>query len=581
MSDSDERLRRLAQKGILRPELRVGVMSFVKSYVAYINLRDAGNPSGTHFEGGRYGKGEVGEFILVEGQRSILLGRIMEVRLPDGERQIIGQDYAGSNELDAIGHIQLLGSISMVDFHFTAGVDTYPRLGDRVYAAPHQLIALIPYLMIRTEDEDTHIQLELGAVGDAIESKVSITPEKLFGRHCAILGATGGGKSWTTARIIEECIRHKGKIILLDATGEYRGFSGTEVTHCHLGMPLNRANTSIACSLPPTSFQESDFVALFQPSGKVQGPKLREAIRSLRLAKLCPELTNGGLIIKANKSKSIINQKISEKDIGKEMDNPNQEFDVTLLAKQISEECIFLDANYGRDSTKWGNYDGSTYTYCFSLISRIYAVILSPAYECVFAKSHDIAITEVISKFITEDKSLLRICLSGIQHEFCAREIIANAIGRCLLNLARKGAFKENPTVVVVDEAHNFLGHQIGSEDMLSRLDAFEMIAKEGRKFGLNICLATQRPRDITEGVLSQMGTLVVHRLTNDRDREIVERACGEIDLSASSFLPNLQPGEAAIIGVDFPFPLAIRIAKPTCRPRSDGPNYQKHWKAK
>ena len=48
----------------------------------------------------------------------------MEVRLPDGERQIIGQDYAGSNELDAIGHIQLLGSISMVDFHFTAGVDT-------------------------------------------------------------------------------------------------------------------------------------------------------------------------------------------------------------------------------------------------------------------------------------------------------------------------------------------------------------------------------------------------------------------------------------------------------------------------
>ena len=115
---------------------------------------------------------------------------------------------------------------------------------------------------------------------------------------------------------------------------------------------------------------------------------------------------------------------------------------------------------------------------------------------------------------------------------------------------------------------------------MFSRLDAFEMIAKEGRKFGLNICLATQRPRDITEGVLSQMGTLVVHRLTNDRDREIVERACGEIDLSASSFLPNLRPGEAAIIGVDFPFPLAIQISSPTYRPRSDGPNYQKHWRA-
>lgn len=75
----------------------------------------------------------------------------------------------------------------------------------------------------------------------------------------------------------------------------------------------------------------------------------------------------------------------------------------------------------------------------------------------------------------------------------------------------------------------------------MARLDAFELIAKEGRKYGLNICLSTQRPRDITEGVLSQMGTLVVHRLTNDRDREVVERACGEIDRSASSFLPNLK----------------------------------------
>lgn len=578
MSDIDERLRKLAQKGILRPELCVGVMSFVKSYTAHINLLDAGNPTGTHFEGGRYGKGEVGEFVLVEGQQSILLGRIMEVRLPEGKRQIIGQDHVGSNELDAIGHIQLLGSISMTDFHFTPGVGTYPRIGDRVYAAPHQLIALIPCLMTKKEDEDTPVQLELGAVGDAIESKVSITPEKLFGRHCAILGATGGGKSWTTARIIEECIKHKGKIILLDATGEYRGFNGTKITHCHLGEPVHKAKTSIACSLPPTSFEESDFLALFQPSGKVQGPKLREAIRSLRLAKLCPGLTKGGLIVKENQPKNKIISKISEKDIGKKIDDPTQEFDVILLSKQIYEECVHPNG-LNKDYAKWGGQDGN-YTYCLSLINRIDSIISSAAYKCVFAKTTDDAITAMIDKFIKKDKNLLCICLSGIQHEFYAREIITNTIGRYLLSLARQGEFKENPVVVFVDEAHNFLGRQIGSEDAFSRLDAFELIAKEGRKFGLNICLVTQRPRDITEGVLSQMGTLVVHRLTNDRDREIVERACGEIDLSASSFLPNLQPGEAAIIGVDFPFPLAIQITKPTYKPRSDGPDYQKHWRA-
>lgn len=583
MSDLSESLRRLAQKGILRPELRVGEVSFVKSYVAHINLRNAGSPSGTHFEGGRYGKGEVGEFVLIEGQRSILLGRIIEVRLPEGERQTISRDYVSSSELDAIGHIQLLGSVSMTDFHFTPGVDTYPRLGDRVYAAPHQLIALVPSLMTKKEDGDAPVQLELGAVGNAIESKVSITPEKLFGRHCAILGATGGGKSWTTARIIEESIKHKSKIILLDATGEYREFSGTNVMHCHLGEPLYKAETSIACSIPPTSFEESDFLAIFQPSGKVQGPKLREAIRSLRLAKLCPTLAEEGLIIKANRSKTTINQKISEKDISKKIDDPNQEFDVTLLARQICEECVYPDAFIGKnikDYQKWGGQDDGSYTYCLTLINRINSIISSAAYKCVFPETTYEAISSIIKRFIIEDKNLLCICLSGIQHEYNAREIIVNAIGRHLLAIARKGDLIANPAVVVVDEAHNFLGRQIGSEDMLSRLDSFELIAKEGRKFGLNICLATQRPRDITESVLSQMGTLIVHRLTNDRDREIVERACGELDLSASSFLPNLQPGEAAIIGVDFPFPLAIQITKPTYRPRSDGPNYQKHWRA-
>ena len=105
------------------------------------------------------------------------------------------------------------------------------------------------------------------------------------------------------------------------------------------------------------------------------------------------------------------------------------------------------------------------------------------------------------------------------------------------------------------------------------------MIAKEGRKYGLNICLTTQRPRDITEGVLSQIGTLLVHRLTNDRDREVVERACGEIDKSAAAFLPSLKQGEVALVGVDFPIPMTIQIGKPMYPPESDSPSFQDIWK--
>lgn len=568
-------------RGLLRPELFIGVLSSVSAQAVRFNLNDAGSPSGAHFLGGRYGKGEVGEFVLIEGQINVLLGRVVEIHLPESKRRSVDASHSKVMDLDALGTIQLLGSVAMDSLRVTAGVESYPRLGDRVYAAPHNFVADLPSLMESEESSESKVLLRLGSIDVALESAVSIRPEKLFGRHCAILGTTGGGKSWTTARIIEECLKHKTKIILLDATGEYRGFSGPFVTHVHLGSPVKEAATSQARSLPPTCFVESDFIALFEPAGKVQGPKMRAAIRSLRVAKLKPAIAPQGYVRKIEQIKAGYEAAEKEPGISEHLDDPRQEFDVSMLAKQIEEECVHPEAfglKYGdpKDPTRWGKESGE-FSNCLSLVSRINAVLTSPAFACVF-KSAEPALTSVIDDFVANDKRLLRICLSGVAYEFKAREIVANVIGRQLLNMARADEFAGSPVLVVVDEAHNFLGRQIGGEDAAARLDAFELIAKEGRKFGLNICLTTQRPRDITEGVLSQMGTLVVHRLTNDRDREVVERACGEIDRSASSFLPNLKPGEAAIIGADFPIPLTIQMFPPEAQPQSDGPNFQRDW---
>lgn len=571
-------------KGVLCPELFMGVLSSISAYSVKVNLNDAGAPSGSHFSGNRYGKGEVGEFVLIEGQLNILLGRVVDVKLPELDRISITPSYDGTSSLNAYGNIQLLGTICMESLRVTAGVGTYPRLGDRVYAAPLKFVSKIPALMEKANEKDSPLTLSLGSVdigSDTQDSKVMIRPEKLFGRHCAILGATGGGKSWTTAKLIEECLKFNCKIILLDATGEYRGFAGTNIENCHLGTPIHTADKSVACSLPSTSFQESDFIALFEPAGKVQGPKLREALKSLRIARLCPDLFPDGIVNKIGKSKNDYNTAIGRKEVSSNIDNPRQSFDVTKITRQIEQECVypegFVKGRDGKDPTKWGGEDGN-YSHCMSLITRINAVLSSPSFYCVFQTSVDPLSTKT-GEFYSSKNRLLRICLSGISYEYKAREIISNVIGRELLTRARNGMFRDFPLVVILDEAHNFLGRNIGSEDTVAKLDAFELIAKEGRKYGLNICLTTQRPRDITEGVLSQMGTLIVHRLTNEKDREIVERACGEIDRSASSFLPNLKPGEAAIIGADFPIPLTIQISKPIIKPLSDGPDYQKFWK--
>jgi uncharacterized protein len=572
-------------RGLLRPELFLGVASSVTARTVDVNLSEAGHPSGSHFAGGRYGRGEVGEFVLVEGQQSLLLGRIAAVLLHDQDRRSIRRDFAGDSRLDAVGQVQLLGCVSMDSLLVVAGVDAYPRIGDRVYAAPHRFIALLPRLMERLETDTDPVTLNIGSVDSVLESNVEVKPERLFGRHCAILGATGGGKSWTTARIIEECLRHEAKLILIDATAEYRDFAGPSVRHCHLGEPVAKATGSIASSLPPTSFMESDFVALFEPAGKVQGPKLRAAVRSLKLAGLEPTLAPNGFILKIDRSKAAVEAAERVVGVSSRLDDPRQPFDVTKLVAQIEQECVYPDgflqggARGAKDPTKWGDASGD-FSYCLSLVSRINGVLASPAFAPVFAAGNKPSVTAALDLFLGDKCKLLRICVSGIAFEYQARQVIANVIGRYLLSQARTGMFLEKPAVVLIDEAHHFLGRQVGSEDHAARLDAFELIAKEGRKYGLCICLVSQRPRDITEGVLSQMGTLIVHRLTNDQDRSVVERACGELDRSSAAFLPNLRPGQAAIIGADFPIPLTIQIHEPSTRPKSESPNYQKHWAA-
>ncbi len=174
---------------------------------------------------------------------------------------------------------------------------------------------------------------------------------------------------------------------------------------------------------------------------------------------------------------------------------------------------------------------------------------------------------------------IIRFDLSFVPFEENAREILVNTIGRKLLDCARKGDISyENPLLVFIDESHQFLNKSIGDDISKMNLTAFGDIAKEGRKYGLNLVMATQRPRDIPEDVLSQIGTLIVHRLTNEKDQEIVKKAVGSIDNRSAAFLPVLGQGEALLLGVDFPFPMKVKIKVPQVAPLSRSASFSKVW---
>ena len=430
----------------------------------------------------------------------------------------------------------------------------------------------------RLEQQSETLKLDLAFLPEHGDTMVSILPEHLFGRHCAVLGATGGGKSWTVARLVQEARRFRSKVILLDATGEYYRAKGDEIVHVHFGSQPDPAEGSVEVVLPYRTLTEQDLFAIFTPSGQSQLPKLRAAMKSLKLAKLAPSIATHGVVKKAEQEKKPFED--AYKLHAGVVEGPTADFDIAKLVQQIEEECVY-QTGFG-STTKWGKYVDNEKTWCVSLMTRIEGMVNAPELACMFQPDSKASLVDSIGAFLSDrSKRVLRISLRNVSFAFNAREVLANAIGRALLSHARKGGFATSPAVVFLDEAHQFLNKSLGDESNRYALDSFELIAKEGRKHSLCICISTQRPRDIPEGVLSQMGAMIVHRLTNEKDREVVEHACSSISRSLAAFLPSLVPGEAMLLGIDFPIPITLMMRKPTDEPDSYGPNYQKHWRFK
>lgn len=328
---------------------------------------------------------------------------------------------------------------------------------------------------------------------------------------------------------------------------------------------------------PYWELTESDLFVLLRPSPGVQAPKLKEALRSLKIAQLVPGLAANGLIRKTGTPRHPFEAACVQHGLA--LRRPGTYFDIEQLSNQIWEECVWPSGFNAAQAGNWGGANANEQSACATLMSRVESELASPSLECLFAPAGLEPLPGVVEAFLANPaQRVLRISLEFLSFEHNAREVVANAVGRYLLGLARQGRFIANPVVTLLDEAHQFLDKSVGDEFSKTDLDAFGLIAKEGRKYSLTCVLATQRPRDIPEEVLSQMGMFIVHRLINERDRNVVEKACGDLDASAAAFLPTLGQGEAMVVGVSSPMPLPVAINRPARPPSSRSADYENLW---
>lgn len=525
----------------------------------------------THY-GKEFNGGLVGSFVVIEGSQNGFLGRITELLLPESERLSLSERAFQTSEFHPSGKIEILLSFDLYDpLTVKKGLTTYPNIGAKVFVSSGDLVQeYMSRFGIKNNEKTTAINL--GHLVSSPNINVKVNLQSIFGRHCAVVGTTGGGKSFTVSKLIEALIKTGNKSILIDATGEYDGkYDGLK--NINVGIDGNIFHYS--------QLTVDDLFFILKPSTKTQAPKLMEAIRSLKIVKLLdgkPLEYKGekipiddGVLKKENAKKSPYNHfyysNVSE------IENGKADFDFTKLNQQIAQECAY------DKGTHWENIYNNDFSFCISLVSRINNLSNTPEFNQIFGfqeEKNESDITNSIESFISKkniEEKLLRLNLKDVKYDFQIRETLVNAIGKFLLNKARNRDFEKSPIVVFIDEAHQFLNKSIKDDYFDTKpLDAFDSIAKECRKYGLFLCIATQMPRDIPRGTLSQMGTFIVHRLINFNDKEAISSACSTANKNTLDFLPILGEGEAIVTGVDFPMPIIMKFDKPIEEPNSSTP---------
>ncbi len=182
----------------------IGTVSEVGPSYLKVNLPRAADPEGRLLHGFRVGSGEVGEFVVVEVGDLAVFGRITLVRLPERERLSVEPKLGKPAETHPVGTVQLLTTVDVPTGVVAGGVTRYPRLGGRVFSAHPDFLRWLTESVDVKRLDDSRRTLTIANIPDAANTLVSLSPESLFSRHCAILGATGGGKSWTVAQFVEQ-----------------------------------------------------------------------------------------------------------------------------------------------------------------------------------------------------------------------------------------------------------------------------------------------------------------------------------------------------------------------------------------
>lgn len=393
---------------------------------------------------------------------------------------------------------------------------------------------------------------------------------KFFQRHAFIGGSTGSGKSWTTAKIIEQMSGlSTANAIVFDLHGEYSPLIGKGIQHFKIAGP---ADVEVKKTI-------GDGV-LYLPYWLLS----YEALVSMFVDRSDQNAPNQAMIMarEINQAKQKYLEENGQQDVLKHftVDSPVP-FDLDVLMGRLNE--INIEMVPGARGEKQGDFFGKL----ARMISRLENKISDRRLGFMFNGSGDILDFSWLETFTTavlgsadeNGKAGIKVInFSEVPSDVLP--LIVSLVARVTFSVQQWTPSElRHPIALLCDEAHLYMPQRnmADSADDIS-LDIFERIAKEGRKYGVSLVVISQRPSEVNKTMLSQCSNFVSMRLTNAEDQGVIKRLLPDSLGGFSDVLPTLDTGEALVVGDASLLPSRIRIDEPKNKPNSGTVNFWDEW---
>jgi len=471
--------------------------------------------------------GQVGSQIKIRVGNTWLLASIRTQKLHTAEHGAIlaAVDFLGEGDEE-----KLTGKI----YNFRRGVTRYPVPGSEVYA-----VSSPDMKQVYAADSRAHV--EIGTVFPTKDIRGALYVDAMLGKHFALLGSTGTGKSTSAALILHKIcdIAPEGHIVMIDPHGEYSAafkHNGALFDVNNLNMPYWMMNFAEHVEVFVTSNGDDK-----QIDSDILARCLLQARSKNRIAESIGKLTVDAPI-------------------------PYLLSDLTNIIQ-----------------TEMGKLDKATNSAPFMrLKGKIEELKADPRYNFMFS---GMLVGDTMADFVGKifrlpsgGKPISIIDVSGVPSDITST--VVAVLSRLVFDYAIWSRNEpQRPILLVCEEAHRYI-----PSDRVAKASAvrsiLERIAKEGRKYGVSLGLITQRPSDLAEGVLSQCGTIISMRLNNDRDQAFVRAAMPEGARGFLDSIPALRNRECIICGegVSIPIRVALDNLEEEKRPASEDPLFSQLW---